>query len=121
MGAELRRRQRRAYGLRRLRPGAHCAGAVPPPRSRRQGMARERAQGAVGLIASMAAVFKGLDPEAYKPHALHDSERMWPETNCYIDLWIEVLSTLNLPPEAMLGFTMGQDFEGDQFTFFKVP
>ncbi|MGV1758761.1 DUF1839 family protein [Rhizobium sp. A22-96] len=69
----------------------------------------------------MAAVFQGLEPAAYKPHALHDSERMWPETNCYIDLWIEVLSTLNLPPEAMLGFTMGQDFEGDQFTFFKVP
>jgi len=84
-------------------------------------MARERAQDAVGLIASMAAVFKGLDPAAYKPHALHDSERMWPETNCYIDLWIEVLATLKLPPEAMLGFTMTQDFEGDQFTFFKVP
>jgi hypothetical protein len=46
---------------------------------------------------------------------------MWPETNCYIDLWIEVLSTLGLAPEAMLGFTLGQDFEGDQFTFFKVP
>lgn len=84
-------------------------------------MARERTQGAVGLIASMAAVFQGLDPAAYRPHALHDSERMWPETNCYIDLWIEVLSTQKLQPEAMLGFTMGQDFEGDQFTFFKVP
>lgn len=84
-------------------------------------MARERAQGAVGLIAPMASVFQGLDPAAYKPHALHDSERMWPETNCYIDLWIEVLSSLKLPPEAMLGFTLTQDFEGDQFTFFKVP
>jgi hypothetical protein len=69
----------------------------------------------------MSAVFPGLDPATYSPHALHDSERMWPETNCYIDLWIEVLNTLGLPPEAMLGFTMGQDFEGDQFTFFKVP
>ncbi|MDL2404262.1 DUF1839 family protein [Rhizobium calliandrae] len=69
----------------------------------------------------MAVVFQGLDPAAYKPHALHDSERMWPETNCYIDLWIEVLSSLKLPPEAMLGFTVTQDFEGDQFTFFKVP
>lgn len=84
-------------------------------------MARKRAQDAVGLIVPMAAVFQGLDPAAYKPHALHDSERMWPETNCYIDLWIEVLSSLKLPPEAMLGFTVGQDFEGDQFTFFKVP
>lgn len=69
----------------------------------------------------MASVFPGLDPAAYVSHALHDSERMWPETNCYIDLWIEVLATRKLPPEAMLGFTLGQDFEGDQFTFFKVP
>jgi hypothetical protein len=69
----------------------------------------------------MTVVFSGLDPAAYKPHALHDSERMWPETNCYIDLWVEVLNSLGLPPEAMLGFTVTQDFEGDQFTFFKVP
>lgn len=46
---------------------------------------------------------------------------MWPETNCYVDLWIEVLNAHGLPPEAMLGFTLTQDFEGDQFTFFKVP
>lgn len=69
----------------------------------------------------MPSVFPGLDPAAYSRHGLHDSERMWPETNCYIDLWIEVLNTIGRPPEAMLGFTMGQDFEGDQFTFFKVP
>lgn len=69
----------------------------------------------------MAAVFPGLDPAGYTPHALHASERMWPETNCYVDLWIEVLASLGLAPEAMLGFTLTQDFEGDQFTFFKVP
>ncbi len=69
----------------------------------------------------MAAVFPGLDPAGYKPHALHASERMWPETNCYVDLWIEVLASLGLAPQAMLGFTLTQDFEGDQFTFFKVP
>ena len=69
----------------------------------------------------MPQIFASLDPATYQPHTLHASERMWPETNCYIDLWIEVLNTLGLPPEAMLGFTMGQDFEGDQFTFFKVP
>lgn len=67
----------------------------------------------------MADVFPGLDPATYRPHALHASERMWPETNCYIDLWIEVLNTLGAAPEAMLGFTLTQDFEGDQFTFFK--
>ncbi|CCM80291.1 conserved hypothetical protein [Rhizobium mesoamericanum STM3625] len=69
----------------------------------------------------MASVFRDLDPATHKSHALHASERMWPETNCYIDLWIEVLNTLRLPPEAMLGFTVTLDFEGDQFPFFKVP
>ena len=69
----------------------------------------------------MTAVFPGLDPASYKPHVLHSSERMWPETNCYVDLWIEVLAARELAPEAMLGFTLTQDFEGDQFTFFKVP
>ena len=84
-------------------------------------MAGQGAQGTLGLIVSMPSVFQGLDPSTYSPHPLHDGERMWPETNCYVDLWIEVLNTLGLPPEAMLGFTMTQDFEGDQFTFFKVP
>jgi hypothetical protein len=69
----------------------------------------------------MTAVFPSLDPGRYQPHALHSAERIWPETNCYVDLWIELLSTLRLSPEAMLGFTLTQDFEGDQFTFFKVP
>jgi hypothetical protein len=62
-----------------------------------------------------------LTPETHSPHPLHDAERIWPETNCYIDLWIETLHALGLDPEAMLGFTLTQDFEGDQFTFFKAP
>ncbi len=72
-------------------------------------------------MALVPAVFRHLDPASYRPHALHDAERMWPETNCYVDLWIEVLASLGLAPEAALGFTLGQDFEGDQFTFFKIP
>ncbi len=60
-----------------------------------------------------------LDPATYRPHALHGSDRQWQETNCYIDLWIEILGAIGLDPEAALGFTVTQDFEGDQFTFFK--
>ena len=69
----------------------------------------------------MKAVFPAIAPDGYVRHALHSSERMWPETNCYVDLWIEVLNAAGAAPEAMLGFTLTQDFEGDQFTFFKVP
>ncbi len=43
-----------------------------------------------------------LDPSAYTPHALHAAERMWPETNCYVDLWIEVLSALGQHPKPCL-------------------
>jgi hypothetical protein len=69
----------------------------------------------------MTSIFQALNAETYVPHSLHALERMWPETNCYVDLWIELLASSGLPPEAMLGFTLTQDFEGDQFTFFKVP
>ncbi|WP_346915610.1 DUF1839 family protein [uncultured Roseibium sp.] len=67
------------------------------------------------------AVFPALKPDGYQRHALHSAERDWPETNCYLDVWIEVLPALGLPPEACLGYSVTQDFEGDQFTFFKVP
>ena len=61
------------------------------------------------------------DPDAYTASALHDPARDWPQTNCYVDLWIEAISSRGLLPEAMLGFTATVDFEGDQFTFFKPP
>jgi hypothetical protein len=62
----------------------------------------------------------GLSPtQAYRSHRLHDDERTWPETNCYVDLWIEVLHALDLEPTAGLAFTLAMDFEGDQYTFFK--
>lgn len=75
----------------------------------------------MGEMLSLSAVFPWLDQPAYAPHALHSQERVWPQTNCYVDLWIEVLASFGTRPEAMLGFTLTQDFEGDQFTFFKVP
>ncbi|MBW3629354.1 MAG: DUF1839 family protein [Gemmatimonadetes bacterium] len=62
-----------------------------------------------------------LDPTTYRPHDLHTGERIWPETNCYVDLWIELLHALDFEPRAALGFTVEMDFEGDQFTFFKFP
>lgn len=60
-------------------------------------------------------------PDGHDRHPLHQGERIWLETNCYVDLWIEALHARGLDPLAMLGFTVTQDFEGDQFTFFKVP
>lgn len=64
---------------------------------------------------------EGLDPTSYERHALHDAARQWPETNCYVDLLIEVLARRGHDPRAALAFTVAQDYEGDQFTFFKFP
>lgn len=69
----------------------------------------------------MAAIFPSLNPDTYIPHRLHDLARSWPETNCYVDVWIEVLRSLGFEPVAAAAFTLTQDFEGDQFTFFKFP
>jgi hypothetical protein len=62
-----------------------------------------------------------IDPAGYVPHALHRAERAWGESNCYIDVWIEVLSALSCDPAAMLPFVFAIDWDGDQFTFFKPP
>jgi Domain of unknown function (DUF1839) len=62
-----------------------------------------------------------LDPASYVPNTLHTDGRIWTETNCYVDLWIEVLHALHLDPIAGLAFTLSTDFEGDQWTMFKYP
>jgi hypothetical protein len=64
---------------------------------------------------------RSIDPKEYVPHELHKAERAWGESNCYIDVWIEVLHALRCDPHACLGFVLGLDWEGDQFTFFKPP
>lgn len=69
----------------------------------------------------MAACLASVEPEGYRQSALHAPERDWPETNCYADVWIEILHARGHDPAAALGFTASQDFEGDHFTFFKFP
>jgi len=63
----------------------------------------------------------GLEPATYRPHELHSPERQFQETNCYTDLWIELLHAQGFEPLAMLAFCAVVDFEGDQWTFFKPP
>jgi len=62
-----------------------------------------------------------LDPATYARHPLHRSDCAWPESNCYVDLWVELLHTTGAEPLAALPFTFAVDVEGDQWTFFKFP
>lgn len=62
-----------------------------------------------------------LNPAGYQPHLIHTRERHWAETNCYVDVWIELLHAWGFDPIAAMPFTVAIDFEGDQWTFFKFP
>src|SRR5262249_52154471 len=62
-----------------------------------------------------------LDPAHYQRHRIHGENRIWAETNCYVDVWVELLHAWGFEPVAALPFTLGIDFEGDQWTFFKFP
>lgn len=62
-----------------------------------------------------------LSPDGYQRHLVHTRERQWAETNCYVDVWLELLHGWGFDPMAALPFTIGIDFEGDQWTFFKFP
>ena len=62
-----------------------------------------------------------LDPATYERHPLHSLDRIWPESNCYVDLWIELLRAAGTEPLAALPFVFTVDFEGDQWTFIKFP
>lgn len=73
----------------------------------------------VAIIAS--AILPHLDASTYQRHFLHQDDRVWPETNCYVDLWIELLHSLQLDPIAPLAFLLSADFDGEQWEFFKYP
>ncbi|MEO8451821.1 MAG: DUF1839 family protein, partial [Gemmatimonadota bacterium] len=69
----------------------------------------------------MTRAIWGLEPAGYQPHATHRDDRVWLESNCYVDLWTELLHSNGLEPIACFPFTLGTDLEGDQWTFFKFP
>jgi len=63
----------------------------------------------------------GLDPATYSTSVLHAPERTFRETNCYSDVWIELLHAAGFDPALAMAYTLSVDFEGDQWTFFKPP
>ncbi len=69
----------------------------------------------------MSLALLPLTGATYQRHPMHTTERIWTETNCYVDVWVELLHSLGLNPLAAAAFTLSADFEGDQWTFFKYP
>jgi hypothetical protein len=60
-----------------------------------------------------------VDPGTYQPHPVHGPDRIWEESNCAADLWVEVLHALSCEPLAAMGFTLSSDFDGEQWRMFK--
>ena len=69
----------------------------------------------------MTGPIRSLDPASYERHLIHGEGRAWAETNCYVDVLVELLHGLGFEPLAALPFALRIDFEGDQWTFFKFP
>lgn len=62
----------------------------------------------------------GLSPEGFAQHPLHRDESVWSNTNCYLDVWIELLHGLGHAPEPMFAAATAATAQGTQFEFLKV-
>jgi hypothetical protein len=58
-------------------------------------------------------------PRGYQSHFSHAGERIWPGTNCYLDLWIETLHALGLDPVPAFACALSADHDGHHWTFLK--
>jgi hypothetical protein len=72
---------------------------------------------AVGL--SEPALQISASPRGYQSHFSHAGEWIWPKTNCYLDLWIEILHALGLDPVPAFACALSADHDGLQWTFLK--
>ncbi|KIQ11809.1 DUF1839 family protein [Rhodococcus sp. MEB064] len=61
----------------------------------------------------------GTDPVNHVPHAIHRGDRVWSQTNCYVDLWIEVVHALKADPVPAAAVVLSTDFDGRQWDFVK--
>jgi hypothetical protein len=62
-----------------------------------------------------------LAPRGQIPAPLRTADRLWPETNCYVDLWVELLQWLGVNPLGALAFAASVGFDGEQWGFSKFP
>jgi Domain of unknown function (DUF1839) len=60
-------------------------------------------------------------PESAR-HWLHSDPTVpWGVSNCYVDLWLEVLHWLGFEPLAAFAFCVTADYRDDHWTFLKPP
>ncbi|WP_186304520.1 DUF1839 family protein [Kocuria palustris] len=62
----------------------------------------------------------GLSAAGFEQHRLHRDESVWSNTNCYLDVWIELLHGLGHAPEPMFAAAVAAAAQTTQFEFLKV-
>lgn len=60
-----------------------------------------------------------IHPETFRPHPMHATERIWSETNCYVDLWVELIHLLGADPRPAMASVLDAGFDGLQWSFVK--
>lgn len=81
------------------------------------------------MISAQATAITGADPigprtghitpDAFRPHSMHATERIWSETNCYVDLWVELIHLLGADPRPAMASVLDARFDGLQWSFVK--
>lgn len=81
-------------------------------------------EGSVGMTDSATLTTRrrvlDIDPQSYTTHSIHSHDRVWTETNCYVDLWLELLHSLGADPVPALAFVLSADCDGRQWDFVKM-
>ncbi|NKE09416.1 MULTISPECIES: DUF1839 family protein [Kocuria] len=67
-----------------------------------------------------SAVFPGLSAEGFTPHPLHQDQSLWSNTNCYLDVWVELLHGMGRRPEPLFAAAVAAETQVEQFEFLKV-
>ena len=67
-------------------------------------------------------VVPGLDAASYARHATHAETCAWPEKNCYVDLWIELVHALGLESteSRMVRIARNQSYFGREIPVDEV-
>lgn len=61
-----------------------------------------------------------IDLGAHQQHRLHQDDSAWSNSNCYVDVWLELLPLYGLNPAPALACAFGAEFIGDQWEFLKI-
>ncbi|MDO4255062.1 MAG: DUF1839 family protein [Kocuria sp.] len=68
----------------------------------------------------MTTTYPGLSVDGFQQHPLHQQDSLWSNTNCYLDVWIELLHGMGRRPEPLFAAAVAAETQVEQFEFLKI-